>query len=160
MSLLEAEDVAPARSPCSTSRTESPRPTASRAMPVPLIPPPTISRSTAAGSEVIDPSPSPALGAERLGEVGKSPRLPSYLLLPPTSSCSPALKGGGDWPAPPPTLHDVIERRVEQVEVAQAIGKAFGAAIEDEGNALLGKTAVGAERSVEAREVVLSGAGA
>src|SRR5579863_3784339 len=95
MSLLEAEDVAPARSPCSTSRTESPRPTASRAMPVPLIPPPTISRSTAVGSEVIDPSPSPPLGAERLGEVGKSPRLPSYLLLPPTSSCSSALKGGG-----------------------------------------------------------------
>src|SRR5579883_3496030 len=48
MSLLEAEEVAPARSPISHRSTESPRPAASRAMPTPLIPPPTMRRSTGA----------------------------------------------------------------------------------------------------------------
>src|SRR5437868_758723 len=46
MSFDDADDVAPARSPRSTSRTERPRPAASRAIPTPLIPPPTTSRST------------------------------------------------------------------------------------------------------------------
>src|SRR5882757_11278793 len=45
MSLVEADDVPEARSFCSTRRTRKPRPAASRAMPVPLIPPPTIARS-------------------------------------------------------------------------------------------------------------------
>src|SRR6185503_11097451 len=48
MSLVEAEEVPEARSCCSTSRTESPRPAASRAMPVPLMPPPTMARSKSA----------------------------------------------------------------------------------------------------------------
>ncbi|WP_242402661.1 hypothetical protein [Komagataeibacter kakiaceti] len=41
-----ADEVWLARSSCSTSSTDAPRPAASRAMPVPLIPPPTTSRST------------------------------------------------------------------------------------------------------------------
>src|SRR6185312_8237376 len=45
MSLVLAEEVWEARSSCSHRRTESPRPAASRAMPTPLMPPPTISRS-------------------------------------------------------------------------------------------------------------------
>src|SRR6185437_8179629 len=45
MSLVLADDVKLARSSCSQSRTERPRPAASRAMPTPLMPPPTISRS-------------------------------------------------------------------------------------------------------------------
>src|SRR5688572_11241137 len=40
--------VAEARSSCSTRKTRSPRPAASRAMPAPLIPPPMIRRSKAA----------------------------------------------------------------------------------------------------------------
>src|SRR5215213_8725822 len=47
MSLELHELVAEARSACSTSVTERPRPAASRAMPAPLMPPPTTSRSTA-----------------------------------------------------------------------------------------------------------------
>jgi hypothetical protein len=46
MSLVLAEEVAEARSACSTSVTFKPRPAASRAMPAPLIPPPMIRRST------------------------------------------------------------------------------------------------------------------
>ena len=42
---IEAEDVAPPRSPCSTRSTFRPRPAASRAIPQPLIPPPAIARS-------------------------------------------------------------------------------------------------------------------
>ena len=42
---VEAEDVPPARSPFSASSTEKPRPTASRAMPQPLTPPPITTRS-------------------------------------------------------------------------------------------------------------------
>src|SRR5215469_14835903 len=45
MSLLEADEVAPARSPFSQRSTERPRPTASRATPTPLTPPPTMRRS-------------------------------------------------------------------------------------------------------------------
>src|SRR5688572_11588267 len=45
MSFELHELVAPARSPCSTSRTLRPRPAASRAMPQPLMPPPTTRRS-------------------------------------------------------------------------------------------------------------------
>src|SRR6185312_8806630 len=45
MSLVLAEEVWAARSSCSQSRTESPRPAASRAIPAPLIPPPTIRTS-------------------------------------------------------------------------------------------------------------------
>src|SRR5580658_10027531 len=45
MSLVLAEEVCAARSSCSHRMTESPRPAASRAMPQPLIPPPTTSRS-------------------------------------------------------------------------------------------------------------------
>src|SRR5690242_8684373 len=48
MSLVEADEVPDARSFCSTSRTLSPRPAASRAMPTPLIPPPMIARSKSA----------------------------------------------------------------------------------------------------------------
>ena len=43
--MVEADEVACARSPCSTSTTFSPRPAASRAMPQPLIPPPITARS-------------------------------------------------------------------------------------------------------------------
>jgi len=43
--LLEAEEVAPARSRFSTSRTERPRPAASRAIPTPLMQPPTTNMS-------------------------------------------------------------------------------------------------------------------
>ena len=46
MSLEDAEDVAPARSPRSTRSTDRPRPAASRAIPTPLIPPPTTNRSS------------------------------------------------------------------------------------------------------------------
>src|SRR5580704_7367334 len=45
MSLVLADEVCAARSSCSHSITDSPRPAASRAMPQPLIPPPTTSRS-------------------------------------------------------------------------------------------------------------------
>src|SRR5665213_3341851 len=45
MSLVLAEEVWAARSSCSHNMTESPRPAASRAMPQPLMPPPTTSRS-------------------------------------------------------------------------------------------------------------------
>lgn len=45
MSLLEAEDVAWARSSASTTMTRSPRPAASRAIAVPLTPPPMTRRS-------------------------------------------------------------------------------------------------------------------
>src|SRR5580658_3528341 len=45
MSLVLAEEVWAARSSCSHKMTESPRPAASRAMPQPLMPPPTTSRS-------------------------------------------------------------------------------------------------------------------
>src|SRR5579872_2547494 len=48
MSLLEADDVPDARSFCSTSSTRRPRPAASRAIPVPLMPPPMIARSKSA----------------------------------------------------------------------------------------------------------------
>src|SRR5262249_59739533 len=48
MSLVEADDVPDARSFCSISRTRSPRPAASRAIPVPLMPPPTMARSKSA----------------------------------------------------------------------------------------------------------------
>src|SRR4051812_11736861 len=46
MSLEEDEDVCEARSSFSTTITDSPRPAASRAMPMPLMPPPMTSRST------------------------------------------------------------------------------------------------------------------
>src|SRR5437773_2758050 len=46
MSLLDAADVALARSPCSQSITFRPRPAASRAIPAPLTPPPMTRRST------------------------------------------------------------------------------------------------------------------
>src|ERR1700760_505710 len=45
MSLVLAEEVCAARSSCSHRMTERPRPAASRAMPQPLMPPPTTSRS-------------------------------------------------------------------------------------------------------------------
>src|SRR5262245_4631619 len=48
MSLVEVEDVPDARSFCSTSMTLRPRPAASRAIPTPLMPPPTIARSNSA----------------------------------------------------------------------------------------------------------------
>src|SRR5580700_2816798 len=56
MSLLEAEEVAEARSPFSTSRTERPRPAASRAIPTPLMPPPTTSMSRIWAPGKSDPS--------------------------------------------------------------------------------------------------------
>src|SRR5690349_14125806 len=49
MSFDEADEVTLPRSPRSTSRTLRPRPAASRAIPVPLIPPPMTSRSTMGG---------------------------------------------------------------------------------------------------------------
>jgi hypothetical protein len=45
MSLVDADDVPLARSFISQRKTELPRPAASRAMPHPLMPPPTIARS-------------------------------------------------------------------------------------------------------------------
>src|SRR6185369_17181897 len=48
MSLVEADDVAEPRSFCSMSRTRRPRPAASRAIPTPLMPPPTTARSKSA----------------------------------------------------------------------------------------------------------------
>src|SRR3984885_8809196 len=45
MSLVLADEVCAARSSCSHNMTDSPRPAASRAMPQPLMPPPTTSRS-------------------------------------------------------------------------------------------------------------------
>src|SRR5258705_494520 len=48
MRLVVACDVTDARSFCSTSRTRNPRPAASRAIPVPLMPPPTTARSKSA----------------------------------------------------------------------------------------------------------------
>src|SRR5271154_5012484 len=45
MGLVLADEVCAARSSCSHNMTESPRPAASRAMPQPLMPPPTTSRS-------------------------------------------------------------------------------------------------------------------
>src|SRR5580658_9434697 len=62
MSFDDADDVAPARSPRSTSRTERPRPAASRAIPTPLIPPPTTIRSTGG----MAPSPAATLVADIL----------------------------------------------------------------------------------------------
>src|ERR1700731_2127180 len=56
MSLLEAEEVAAARSPFSTNRTERPRPAASRAIPTPLMPPPTTSMSRIWAPGKSDPS--------------------------------------------------------------------------------------------------------
>src|SRR5665213_33195 len=47
MSLVEADEVAPPRSPCSTSTTFRPRPAASRATPQPFMPPPMMARSKA-----------------------------------------------------------------------------------------------------------------
>jgi len=43
--LVLADDVPLARSFCSQRKTDKPRPAASRAIPVPLIPPPIIARS-------------------------------------------------------------------------------------------------------------------
>src|SRR4051795_9774737 len=63
MSLLEAEEVALARSSFSTSSTLRPRPAASRAMPAPLMPPPMTRRSYAAWSM--------ASGGARLGPGGE-----------------------------------------------------------------------------------------
>src|SRR4051794_14568852 len=48
MSLVEADEVPEARSFCSTSTTRKPRPAASRAIPAPLMPPPTMARSKSA----------------------------------------------------------------------------------------------------------------
>src|SRR5262249_495148 len=48
MSLVEADEVPEARSFCSTRSTRSPRPAASRAIPVPVMPPPTVAGSNAA----------------------------------------------------------------------------------------------------------------
>src|SRR5215510_9906484 len=45
MSLVDADEVPLAKSPCSANKTDSPRPTASRATPQPLMPPPMIARS-------------------------------------------------------------------------------------------------------------------
>src|SRR3989449_6628143 len=50
----ERDDVAPAKSPLSTSAVRRPRNTASRAIPAPVIPPPMTSTST--GSAAIDSS--------------------------------------------------------------------------------------------------------
>src|SRR5688572_14625225 len=55
MSLLLAELVAAPRSPCSASTTESPRPAASRAMPTPLMPPPTMRRSICTSTRDSEP---------------------------------------------------------------------------------------------------------
>src|SRR5580658_9098535 len=51
MSFEDADDVAPARSPRSTSITARPRPAASRAIPTPFIPPPTTNRSSMGAAE-------------------------------------------------------------------------------------------------------------
>src|SRR5580704_15441936 len=48
MSFEDADDVPEARSFCSIRRTRKPRPAASRAMPVPLMPPPIMARSKSA----------------------------------------------------------------------------------------------------------------
>src|SRR3984893_17479925 len=48
MSLVDADEVPDARSFCSRRRTASPRPAASRAMAVPLMPPPITARSKSA----------------------------------------------------------------------------------------------------------------
>ena len=63
MSLEDAEDVAPARSPRSTSSTDRPRPAASRAIPTPLIPPPTTNKSSG-GPPFPEP---PSLGKDMSG---------------------------------------------------------------------------------------------
>src|SRR5262245_57851008 len=55
MSLVVAEEVAPPRSPCSTSTTFRPRPAASRAMPAPLMPPPTTARSKTSAKRDLRP---------------------------------------------------------------------------------------------------------
>src|SRR5580704_8007598 len=55
MSLDEADDVPEARSFCSIKTTRSPRPAASRAMPVPLMPPPMTARSKSATDSPLFP---------------------------------------------------------------------------------------------------------
>ena len=60
MSLVEAEDVAPARSPISPRKTLRPRPWASRAMPQPFTPPPITARSYVRPDRIFLPFPTVA----------------------------------------------------------------------------------------------------
>src|SRR6185369_5013474 len=53
MSLVLAEEVCEARSCCSISTTRRSRPAASRAMPAPLMPPPTMARSKRSSASVV-----------------------------------------------------------------------------------------------------------
>src|SRR5436305_1612792 len=53
MSLVEADEVPEARSFCSTSKTRKPRPAASRAIPAPLMPPPTMARSNMPADSIL-----------------------------------------------------------------------------------------------------------
>src|ERR1700722_4109139 len=69
MSFEEAEDVAPARSPRSTRSTDRPRPAASRAMPTPLIPPPTTNKSTGEAPQ----AEAPSLATDISGNCGNLP---------------------------------------------------------------------------------------
>src|SRR5688572_4169244 len=84
MSLVLAEEVAEARSACSTRATLRSRPAASRAIPAPLIPPPMIRRSTL--------SPVAAFPA---GLMSSPPLVPTSLrkLLTPASRIPAALVG-------------------------------------------------------------------
>src|SRR5687767_5837106 len=77
MSLLERELVPNARSFISTSATDSPRRAASRAMPAPLIPPPTIRRSTGAPCDRERSAEEPS--AEEPSAEEPSPEEPSFV---------------------------------------------------------------------------------
>src|SRR6187402_3326877 len=66
MSLVLADEVCAARSCCSIRQTRRPRPAASRAMPAPLMPPPTTSRSKSADASVVATNPA----AQLLGPSG------------------------------------------------------------------------------------------
>src|SRR3954466_10448739 len=72
MSLLEAEEVALARSSFSASSTLRPRPAASRAMPAPLMPPPMTRRSYAASSMASGGARSCTAGEEMLRELDET----------------------------------------------------------------------------------------
>src|SRR2546426_6058012 len=77
----ERDDVAPAKSPLSTSAVRKPRSAASRAIPAPVIPPPMTSTST--GSAAIDASARARVRCENGVSAGNSPPLRADASFPP-----------------------------------------------------------------------------
>src|SRR6188472_1481706 len=92
MSLVLHDDVADARSSRSHNRTESPRPAASRAMPTPLMPPPTTSRSKGAALSgiraiLLDAPPM------RYDSLPQRPERPAMNVVPEVAALEPELRG-------------------------------------------------------------------